>query len=341
MILKKLAFITSFRFPSYELGGDRMADVVCLGILVADVVAKPVDRYPERGQLVLTERMETHIGGCAANTAVGLAKLGASVKVVGKVGNDALGDFLRKALSQSGVDVSDIIVDASVGTSATMVMVHRDGERSFIHYAGANGALRLNEFDIERIARAKVLDVAGTFVMPGFDGEPTAELLRMAKERGMTTCLDTVFDATGRWMKLLAPCLPFIDYFIPSYEEARHLTKQEDPRRICDVFLEHGVKVAGVKLGENGCYITDGIESYHIPAFEVTPVDATGAGDAFMAGFIMGILKGWDLYTIGKFANAVGALCVTAIGATGGYKSFEETLRFMETAPIRASKLFS
>lgn len=316
-----------------------MADVVCLGILVADVVAKPVDRYPDKGQLVLTERMETHIGGCAANTAVGLAKLGVSVKVVGKVGNDALGDFLRKALSQAGVDVSGIIVDDTVGTSATMVMVHSDGERSFIHYPGANGALRLEEFNIDEISKAKVLDVAGTFVMPGFDGEPTAKLLEAAKERGMITCLDTVFDATGRWMKLLAPCLPFVDYFIPSYEEARHLTGQDDPKLICRAFLERGVKVAGVKLGERGCYLTDGVESHYIPAFDVTPVDATGAGDAFMAGLLVGVLKGWDLYTTGKFANAVGALCVTAIGATGGYRSFEETMRFMEATPMRKTTL--
>ncbi|MCS7252959.1 MAG: carbohydrate kinase family protein [Armatimonadota bacterium] len=317
-----------------------MADVVCLGILVADVVAKPVDRYPEKGRLVLTERMETHIGGCAANTAVGLAKLGVKVKVVGKVGNDALGDFLRKALSQAGVDVSGIIVDDAVGTSATMVMVHSDGERSFIHYPGANGALRLEEFDIDEIAKAKVLDIAGTFVMPGFDGEPTANLLKAAKERGVTTFLDTVFDATGRWMKLLAPCLPFVDYFIPSYEEARHLTERDDPRDMCKVLLEHGVKVAGVKLGERGCYITDGTESHYIPAFDVVPVDATGAGDAFMAGLLVGVLNGWDLYTAGKFANAVGALCVMAIGATGGYRSFEETIRFMETTPMRETKLF-
>lgn len=315
-----------------------MTDVVCLGILVADIVAKPVDRYPERGQLVLTGRMETHIGGCAANTAVGLAKMGVKVKVAGKVGNDALGEFLRKALRDAGVDVSGIIVDESVGTSATMVMVHSDGERSFIHYPGANGALRLDEFDIAEITNTKILDVAGTFVMPGFDGEPTAKLLAMAKERGVITCLDTVFDATGQWMKLLEPCLPSLDYFIPSYEEARHLTGKEDPRQICEVFLEKGVKVTGVKLGEKGCYLTDGTESYHIPAFDVTPVDATGAGDAFMAGFIVGVLKGWDLPTIGRFANAVGALCVTAIGATGGYRSFEETLEFMEHTPIRECK---
>ncbi|HID08561.1 MAG TPA: carbohydrate kinase, partial [Armatimonadetes bacterium] len=108
-----------------------------------------------------------------------------------------------------------------------------------------------------------------------------------------------------------------------------------EPEQICSVFLEYGVRVAGVKLGERGCFLTDGKESHYIPAFKVDPVDATGAGDAFMAGFLVGVLKGWDLATIGRFANAVGALCVTAMGATGGYRTFEETWEFMENTPTR------
>jgi len=88
----------------------------------------------------------------------------------------------------------------------------------------------------------------------------------------------------------------------------------------------------GLKMGEEGCYIRNSQAEIRIPAFDVPVIDAVGAGDCFAAGFLAGIVKGWDLETTGRFANALGALCVTALGATSGVRSLEETLRFIEGA---------
>jgi len=311
-----------------------MYEVTCLGILVADVVGKPIDTYPERGRLQLVDRMELHSGGCAANTGVSLAKIGIRTAVIGKVGNDGFGDFLVQVLQQHGIDTRGVRRDEQEATSATMVMVHSDGERSFLHYIGANAALRLEDVDIDTIRQSQVLHVAGALVMPGIDGEPTAQLLRRAKEMGVITSFDTVWNTSSGWMNTVKPCLPYVDYMIPSIEEAKMLTGKEDPEDIAQVFLAHGVKVVGLKMGERGCYIRSSEVKLAIPRYQVQAVDALGAGDAFAAGFLTGVVKGWDLEQTGRFANAVGALCVTALGATTGVRSLQETLEFMQITPM-------
>lgn len=312
-----------------------MPEVVCLGILVADVLAKPVDHFPERGRLVLVERMELHTGGCAGNTAIGLRRIGIPAGVIGKVGEDGFGDFYLSVMAREGVDYSGIARDRSANTSSTMVLVHGDGERSFIHYIGANAQLRAEEVDLGLLDGARVLHVAGALLMPGLDGEPTASLLQAARARGLVTSLDTAWDSTGRWMKAIAPALPHLDYFLPSIEEARMLTGAHDPADIAEALLACGTGVVALKMGEDGCYVAGRGEKLRVPAFDVATIDATGAGDAFVAGFLAGVVKGWSLRETARFANAVGALCTLAIGTTAGIRSMEETREFMASARLR------
>lgn len=297
-----------------------MAEVTCLGILVADVVGKPIDSWPDRGKLMLVDRMELHTGGCAANTGIGLAKIGIDTAVIGKVGDDGFGDFMVQALGRNGIDCAGVARDTATATSATMVIVHGDGERSFIHYIGANATLTEADVDFNVIAKSKILHVAGTFLMPAFDGEPTARVLKKAKEMGKITSIDTCWDSRGNWMKLLEPCLPYVDYAVPSIEEARKCTGKHEPEDVAKVFLDKGVKVVALKMGDQGCYIKSADVELRLPVYKVDAVDAVGAGDAFAAGFLAGLIKGWDLERTGKFANATGAFCVTALGATMGIK---------------------
>ena len=307
-----------------------MPDVTCLGILVADLVGKPVDEYPGRGKLVLVDQLELHSGGCAANTSVALAKIGISTGIIGKVGRDGLGDFMIGVLGKYGISAANVVRDPNIGTSGTMVMVHSDGERSFIHYLGANAALTEDDVDFKQLAGTKILHVAGTFLMPAIDGEPTARVLKKARELGITTSLDTAWDSKGRWMSVLKPCLPYVDYAVPSIEEARMVTGKHEPADVAKVLMDNGVSTVALKMGVEGCYIRAADAEFRIPRFDVDAVDALGAGDCFAAGFLTGIIKGWDLENTGRFANAVGASCVMALGATTGVKSLNDTLDFMK-----------
>jgi len=312
-----------------------MSDIICLGILVADVIARPVDSYPAPGKLQLCDEMRPTIGGCAANTGIGLQKLGIETGVIGKVGRDGFGEMVRATLEENGLDVRGVSTDAEVSTSATMVMIASDSERSFIHYTGANATFTADDVDWSLMENAKLLHVAGHGVMPAFDGQPCADVLRRAKEMGLETALDTAGDASPEWMEHLLPTLPYIDYFVPSYDEVISClpapkSGAHTPQRAARAFLDEGVKVVALKMGEAGCYINDGQNEWSIPAFRVEAKDATGAGDAFAAGFLAGVRRGFGLEKSGRLGNATGACCVTQVGTVAGIRSLEETLEFAQ-----------
>lgn len=309
--------------------------IVCLGILVADVVGRPLKEIPAPGRLVLVDEMGLYTGGCAANTGSDLVKMGLPVEVIGKVGQDSFGDFLIQKLQQRGVGTRGVKRDAEVGSSATMVIVDADGERRFIHYIGANARLTHTDIDISLVESASLFHLGGAFILPGIDGAPSVNLLRQARQAGVITFLDPVWDAKGRWLQILGPYLPYTDYFLPSLPEAQALTGCQEPLEAARALLNLGVQVVGIKMGSEGCLVAsqDG-QVMQLPAYQVEAVDATGAGDAYVAGFMAGIWFGWPLEKTARLANAVGALCVTGMGASGGVRSLEETLEFMETTPL-------
>jgi sugar/nucleoside kinase (ribokinase family) len=304
-------------------------EVVCLGILVADVWGKPVNEWPERGRLSLVDEIGIGIGGCAANTGLSLRKLGVDVAVMGKVGSDGFGDFVVETLRSQGADTSGVLRDSTVSTSATMIMVDGTGERTFIHYIGANGRVRPDELDMDLIRGARVFHFAGALVMPGFDGEPAASVMGQAKEAGVITALDTVWNATVPWRELVAPLFPHTDLFLPSLSEAAQITGREAPADVASALLDMGVGTVALKMGEHGSYVASADCALTVPAYTVEALDGTGAGDAYVAGFLTGVLKGWDLEQTARFASATGALCASAMGTTAGVRDLAGTVGFM------------
>ena len=302
-----------------------MADVVCLGILVADVIARRVDELPARGSLGLVDEVSLHGGGCAVNTASVLARLGLSAAVAGKVGADPFGDFVLGLLDERGVERGGVSRDPGVATSATVVLVDSSGERTFLHVPGANGRVRLEELDEDVLFSGRVLHLAGALVMPELDGEPAATVLERAKARGLTTSLDTVWDATGRWERIL-PILPFVDLFVPSLAEATAISGEKELAAAAAWLRGRGVGTVALKLGADGCYVAGAGFEGCVAAPAVEAVDSTGAGDAFAAGFLYGHLAGWPLERTAAFANAAGALATTAVGATEGLVGLEDAL---------------
>ena len=310
-----------------------MPTAICLGILVADVIGRPIESAPARGALELVESITPHIGGCAANTGIGLSKLGLSTAVAGRVGRDGFGKFVRDELQNYGVETR-ISQDERAPTSATMVLVSPDGERSFLHCTGANAFLRAANFSFDDFPDARLLHIAGHGLMPAFDGADCAQILRDAKSRGLQTCLDTAGSPTANWPELLAPCLGHLDFLVPSFHEARHCVPAQfaaTPASVAGYFLDQGVGVVALKMGEAGCYLRsrEGLE-IRVPALKVPTVDATGAGDAFAAGFLAGVLKGLPLEDCARLGNAAGACCVGEVGTVAGLKGWDETLKLSQ-----------
>ncbi|MGH3109581.1 MAG: carbohydrate kinase family protein [Gaiellaceae bacterium] len=300
-------------------------DVVCLGILVADVIARPLDEPAPGGSLALLDEITLHGGGCALNTASVLATLGAEAAVVGKVGADPFGDFLLGLLDARAVRREGVVRDARVPTSATVVLVDSVGERTFLHVPGANGALRVDELDEGVVYAGRSLHLAGALVMEGLDGEPFARVAEEARRRGIRTSLDPVWDPTGRWSRL-EPCLPHLDLVTSSLVEGRALTGEKDPARVAAWLHDRGVPEVCLTMGAGGCYASGDGFAGRVAAPAVNVVDSTGAGDAFAAGLIHGRLSGRLLEEAARLGCAAGALATTAVGATEGVAGLDEVL---------------
>jgi sugar/nucleoside kinase (ribokinase family) len=273
-----------------------------------------------------------HSGGCALSSAVDMSKIGLDTAVVGKIGNDGFGSYLTNELKKHGVETRGLSVGEKSQTSASVVIVGEDSERSFIHCFGANGEFTYEDIDFSLVSEYGTAFFTGVNLMSSFDGAPLAKAVKKARECGCVTIMDTAWDSSGMWMELVRDSLLNLDYFIPSYDEAKNIAGKDAPGDIADVFLSTGVGTAAIKMGEKGCFIktSEGVE-HTIPPFSVKAVETTGAGDAFAAGFITGISKGWPIYKCGLFANAVGALSVSGIGASTGIRTLEETVEFIKT----------
>ncbi|MCM8818859.1 MAG: PfkB family carbohydrate kinase, partial [Candidatus Omnitrophica bacterium] len=172
------------------------------------------------------------------------------------------------------------------------------------------------------------LHIAGPYLMPRFIGKDLFLTLKKAKEINLITCLDTVWDAFGRWFEGIKDALPYIDYFFTSLEEAKMISGEKEKEKICDFFLEKGVKNICLKMGENGSYIANKNENHYFPALKVNVIDTTGAGDGYVAGFIKGLVESYNFKRCGLLANIVGAKITTAIGATSGVKNWNDLLNF-------------
>ena len=169
--------------------------------------------------------------------------------------------------------------------------------------------------------------------MDRFDGDETVEFLKKCKEMGKTTFLDVCWDARGRWGEVLNCCMPYIDYFMPSIDEAVCIAKEEEPEKIADVFVAKGAKNVIIKLGSKGSYLRKEGESkgtIYPPFYIENPVDTTGAGDSFCSGFLAAYARDMKIEDCMVFASAVASHCVREKGATTGIKSYEETMKFIE-----------
>ena len=193
-------------------------DLVTLGVVCADVMVRPVENLPPRGTLRLVPQLELHLGGLAAVTAAVFSQLGGRTAYMGRVGSDSFGDYLLAALERAGVNVSAVKRDPEHHSSATVVYIAEDGERTFFHHMGTNATMSEADVDYSLIARAKVFHWGGPGIMPGLQGEPMGRVFQKVKALGVVTSMDTCYDGSGTWFPLIAPSLPHLDIVFSSLE---------------------------------------------------------------------------------------------------------------------------
>jgi sugar/nucleoside kinase (ribokinase family) len=259
------------------------------------------------------------IGGNGANTSYVLAKMGVPVRLMSLVGEDDRGDRLVRILADAGVDTAAVGRLAGMPTPATCVLVRKGGARKFYHRPGAS-----REIDPDSLIFAASgyshFHLANPFSMSRLR-QRCGDVMRRAKEAGLTTSIDTGWDSLGRWMEDVGPALPFTDIFFANDAEAEMLGGVEALRA-------RGARHVIVKTGAQGC-IVDGEA---VRGFAVEAVDSTGAGDCFAGAFLAALARGLSSVECARLANAVGAMNVQHLGATTGVRDWEETLQWMAAA---------
>ncbi|MBN1934148.1 MAG: carbohydrate kinase family protein [Anaerolineae bacterium] len=293
-----------------------MKKVLVVGELNADLIMSGLLSLPVLGQELLCDDFRTVMGGSSSICACWTAGLGAHTAMWSKVGADGLGEFLTGELARMGVITEGVIRNPDIRTGATISLTYPH-DRAMMTYLGAIANLSLDDLDLDQLKNYNHLHSASIFLQhklrPGLPA-----LFKAAQEAGLSTSLDSGWDPTETWGKDIFKVLPYVDYFFPNEAEALHFTGQVDVEK-SSAILSGYTKNVIVKLGAQGALARSGELVWRMPGFAVTPVDTTGAGDAFNAGFIYArVIEEQSIPDAVRFGNACGAIAVTTIGGTGG-----------------------
>lgn len=315
------------------------SDVVCAGIIVADHVCTPIPHLPAAGELVMADRLILTLGGCAANTAVDLAKMEVPATVAGRVGADLFGRIVSDMLREAKVDVAALKAVPGEDTSQTLIVNVAGQDRRFIHTFGANAGFVAADIPPALIAQCKVLYVGGFLLMTQLFGVELARAFADARKHGVKTVLDVVTPPNIDYIRQLEPILPHVDVFHANTDEARIVLGEADPLRQATAFHRLGAQTAIITMGGDGSVLVSDSVRLRAGAYPVEFVDGSGGGDAFDAGYIFGMLHNMSTEDCLRHASALGASCVRAIGTTPGVFTRSECEHFMRQHTLKLERV--
>ncbi|HTF09203.1 MAG TPA: carbohydrate kinase family protein [Asanoa sp.] len=302
-----------------------MIDLLVVGDANPDVVLSGVPSalpYGQREQLVSSGALT--LGGSAAITACGAARLGLRTAFVGRVGDDAAGRFCLDALRSRGVDVTGCVVDPVAATGLTVVLAADGGDRAILTAPGCLPLLGVDDVDPSLAASARYVHVSSYFLQPRLAAGLPAWFATL-RAGGVTTSLDTNDDPSGRWDSGVAAALAQTDIFLPNEAEALALTGfSDDLPAAARSLADSSAGLVVVKRGSLGALAWTAGGSVAVPGLPATPVDTVGAGDSFNAGFLAGQLGGADVESSLRLAAACGALSTRAAGGTDAQPTLDE-----------------
>jgi len=296
-------------------------DILCFGALNLDRLYI-VDRIAGEGEESFVLGRKEAPGGSAANTVVGLARLQLKTGYIGKVAKDREGKILLQGLKDEKVHTAGIIVSRKGRSGTVTGFVDKKGERSLYVDPGVNDSLAFKEIDIEYAGSTNFLHLTSFVGKKPFE----AQKKLVSKLSDVKLSFDPGDLYVRKGLASLRSIIKKCHIILPNESEVKLLTK-EGYRRGSKVLLKEGVDIVAVKLGERGCYVTDGKESHLVKPFRVKVRDCTGAGDAFCAGFLYGLSKNKDLYECGRLGNFVASYCVKEVGARTGLPKLRELRR--------------
>jgi ribokinase len=289
-------------------------DVVGFGALNVDMLFK-VERLATAEEESFIEDYTEACGGSAANTIVGLARLGCRVGFIGKVANDREGQMQLDCFQTEGVDTGGIVEVTKGRSGSVMGFVDRKGARALYISSGVNDLVEPRDIKYEYISQTKLLHLSSFVGEKSFRAQK--KLLSVLPE-GVEISFDPGSLYAQKGFAVVEPIIKNSHVLMPNAIELEQLTGEEDYHKGADFMIAMGVKIVAVKLGNKGCYVTDGNERLSVEPFKVKAIDTTGAGDAFNSGFLYGLIQNKSLYECGQLGNFVASRSVMTMGARAG-----------------------
>lgn len=303
--------------------------IVVVGSLNADLVAR-VDRFPAPGETVRGSRFEVFPGGKGANQAYAAARLGGTVALIGQVGNDGYGDWLRTQLRDGGVDVHGVGTDAATSTGIAVITTDRTGENTIVVIAGANGRVTPERLESSGAAIERASVVLLQLEIPL---EAVGAVAARARAGGARVILDPAPAAP-----LPHALLALASVVTPNETELAALAGHDDAMppiatddldRLARRLIERGAPAVIVKRGERGARFVTAGRAIDIPAPAVEAVDTTAAGDAFNGALAVALAEGASMDAAMPFACAAASLSVTRPGAQPSMPDRQEVEAFL------------
>src|SRR5690348_5692875 len=311
-----------------------LGQVTVLGAHILDVLGRPVETIPPGQGSVRLAEIRATAAGTAAGPAVDLAKLGASVRVIGALGDDLIGDIVAAAMAWHGVDTAGLVRKKEAQTSATILPIRPNGERPALHVPGATRLFSRTDIDPEHITGSRALLIGAPDALAGLTGEELADVARTARSRGALVAVDVLHPGRPQDLDRLAPLLGQADWFLPNADQLLALTGRASLAGAMDDIVALGTRGVAVTLGADGCLVATRQDpaAMALPAIKVDVVDTTGCGDGFTAGMLAGLLAGATPQDAAWLGVACGALVATGLGSDAGIESLGQVLDFLSHA---------
>lgn len=310
-------------------------DIFCVGACVQDILLEGIEEEDFKNSVTVLKRAVFTSGGDATNEAVVLSRFGNRTALLAKIDTGMAGNAVCQDLQNEGVDISQVVRDENSRSTTAFVAIDSAGSHKFFLAKGENEGIALEEIDRGRFKDTRAVCVGSMFTSYHLDRCGMKELMQSAKEAGAITFADMDHDVEELGPHAMDHVLPYVDYLLPSIDEALYITGEKDERSAAARILERGVNTVVIKLGENGCYVKNAEDEFYMDPFYIEVKDTTGCGDNFVAGFIHSILKGSTLKESARFACAAGAVNSTQIGGHMAVKSEAQIEEFMNSVAQR------